>query len=379
MTDHHTPPLQSVYLDNNATTDLDPKVRRLMQLALKQFCGNPSSAHSVGAGSRHTVETCRHACARWLECRPEEVYFTSGATESNNMVLQGFIRQAHQQGRKPRVLVAPIEHVSVLNPLRQCHDTIELVECPVDSQGRVDPLVVESLIVQHRIELLSVALVNHEVGTVQDLQALARVAHRHGVLVHSDYTQAVGKFPVFPEVDAVSFSAHKFYGPKGVGGLVVRAHARPRLAQLMFGGDQEMQLRPGTENVLGIVGLTAALELAVRRRTPDLRHLDRLALRLCRGLTAQHIPYVVNSASAIALNLSFPHSKLSSDELLQRLSTAGICVSKGAACKSRTRQDSYVLAAMGVTPQGPNIRVGLGRFNRAADVDVLLHALHQLL
>lgn len=374
-----------IYLDNNATTDLDPQVRTLMNLSLKQFCGNPSSAHTEGTGSRQVLETCRKACAQWLPCQPDEMYFTSGATEANNLVLQGFIRHALQEGRKPRILCSPIEHVSVLNPLRHYRDAIDLWECPVLNRstdapnGYIDPATVERMVVEHRIELVSIALVNHEIGTIQDLQAIAAAAHRHGAWVHSDYTQAVGKFPVFPDVDAISFSAHKFYGPKGVGGLMVRTALRPHLIQLMFGGDQEMQLRPGTENVLGIVGLTAALELAVRRRETDLRHLDRLAHRLSQGLRQNHIPHHVHSASNWAINLSFPQSTLTSDELLHQLSQRHICVSKGAACKSRTKQASYVLAAVGITPKGPNIRIGIGRFNRRKDIDALVLTLKQVL
>lgn len=378
-------PTPLVYLDNNATTDLDPQVRTLMNLSLKQFCGNPSSSHTEGTGSRHVLETCRKACAQLLTCQPDELYFTSGATEANNIVLQGFIRQALRHGRKPRILCSPIEHVSVLNPLRHYQDAIELWECPVLNRstdapnGYIDPSTVEQLIVAHKIELVSVALVNHEIGTIQALQAIAQAAHRHGAWVHSDYTQAVGKFPVFPEVDALSFSAHKFYGPKGVGGLMIRSTLRPHLDQLMFGGDQEMQLRPGTENVLGIVGMTAALELAVRRRDADRSHLDRLTRRLSLSLQQNHIPYHVHSASNLAINLSFPQSQLTSDALLQQLSQRHICVSKGAACKSRTKQASYVLAAVGIHPQGPNIRIGIGRFNRRKDIEALVHALKQVL
>ena len=160
---------------------------------------------------------------------------------------------------------------------------------------------------------------------------------------------------------------------------MIRSTLRPHLDQLMFGGDQEMQLRPGTENVLGIVGLTAALELAVRRRDADHSHLDRLTRRLSLSLQQNHIPYHVHSASNLAINLSFPQSQLTSDALLQQLSQRHICVSKGAACKSRTKQASYVLAAVGIHPQGPNIRIGIGRFNRRKDIEALVHALKQVL
>lgn len=376
---------QNVYLDNNATTDVDPKVRTLMNLSLKQFCGNPSSAHTEGTSSRQTVETCRQACAQMLNCQPEEMYFTSGATEANNIVLLGFIQKALQEGRRPRILCSPLEHVSVLNPLRHYQHAIDLVECPVTQaphqpHGSVDPEAVERLIVEHHIELVTIALVNHEIGTVQsDLQRIAQFAHRHGAFVHSDYTQAVGKFPVLAELDAISFSAHKFYGPKGVGGLMLRQRARPHIHQIMFGGDQEMKLRPGTENVLGIVGLTAALELTLSRREQDQRHLDRLARRFFRGLKHHHVAHQINSASHIALNVTFPESKLTSDELIQKLSSHGICVSKGAACKSRTKHESYVLAAVGIVPQGPTIRIGIGRFNRPSDLDTLVQTLRKLL
>lgn len=367
----------TIFLDHNSTTELDPKVKSIMKQSMRRFCGNPSSSHVEGTTSRQTLETCRQVCARLLGCHEHEMYFTSGATESNNIVLQGFIRHCLSKGHRPRILCSPIEHVSVLNPLRHFKDQIDLYECPVDSHGYVSPSDIEQMVVEFKIDLVTVAMVNHEIGTIQPIAEIARVVKRHGAFMHSDYTQAIGRFPIPKDVDSVSFSAHKFYGPPGVGGLVLKNQSM--IDQITFGGDQEMKLRPGTENVLGVVGMTAALQLTIDRREKDFRHLDRLAKRLLKELDAHKIPYVLNSASYIAINLTFPQFKLTSDELLTRLSDHGVCVSKGAACKSRTKQESYVLAAIGVQPKGPTIRVGIGRYNKTKDIDTFIKILERVL
>jgi cysteine desulfurase len=378
--------ISRIYLDNNATTRIDPKVVRVVTTATRQFAANPSSTHEEGASTRKMVETCRIACADVLHVKPDELYFTSGATESNNIVIQGFINHAIANGHRPRVLCSPIEHVSVLNPLRYFHKTgkIELLECPVENEasghpnGFIVPTKVEKLIVDHKIDFVSIVAVNHEIGTVQALKEIAKIARKHGAFMHSDYTQAIGKLPVFADLDAVSFSAHKFYGPKGVGGLVLRTRARHTVDQLSYGGDQEMKLRPGTENPVGILGMTEALQIACVRRELDLRHLDRLAKMLFSELTRASIAYTVNSSTPFAINITLL-SPMTSDELLRRLSDKHICVSKGAACKSRTKQESYVLAAVGIKPSGPTIRIGIGRFNRRKDIAGLVTALQEIL
>jgi cysteine desulfurase len=333
-----------IYLDNNATTPLLPAVAEAMRPFLTEVYGNPASSHAAGRRARRGLEDARERTAALLGAHPDEVVFTSGATESNNLAVLGLA------GDPPaRLLASPVEHPSVLEPLRhltQAGFTLDLV--PVDARGLVpveslpDPLPPDT-------RLVSVMLANHETGALQPVGALAgRVGHR--ALFHCDAVQASGKVPVDFHalgVASLSVSAHKFHGPKGVGALLVRrgVKLRPRA----WGGHQQQGRRPGTEPVALAVGLAAALEIAHQERDQRLASVCRLRERFLGHLRAHVAPVVVNGPEdglPHTLNLSFP--PLPADLLLMSLDLAGVACSTGSACSSGSLLPSPVLRAMRV-------------------------------
>jgi cysteine desulfurase len=335
-----------VYLDNNATTPLLPAAAEAMRPFLTDVYANPASSHAAGRRARRALEDARERTAALLGGRPDEVVFTSGATEANNLGLFGLA------GAPPgRLLASPVEHPSVLEPLRHLTAAgFSLDLLAVDARGIVST---ESLndALRPATQLLAVMLANHETGAVQPVAelaaALAGRAH-----FHCDAVQAAGKVAVDFRtlgVDTLSVSAHKFHGPKGVGALLVRRGVR--LTPRAFGGHQQQGLRPGTEPVALAVGLAAALDIAVRERDERLALVRRLRQRFLDHLRLYAPPLVVNSPDdgvPHTLNISFP--PLKADLLLMSLDLAGVACSTGSACSSGSLLPSPVLQAMGVPP-----------------------------
>ncbi|MCZ2342911.1 MAG: cysteine desulfurase [Bacteroidales bacterium] len=336
-----------LYLDYNATTPLRPGVWEAMRPALEAF-GNPASAHTVGRKARQLLETAREQVAARLGAQPEEVTFTSGATEANNLALFGLI------GPTPcQMLASPLEHPCILEPLRilaQRGHTVDWL--PVTPRGQVEPAAVLARITDDT-RLVCLMLANHETGAIQPVRTIAR-ALPQTVFLHCDAAQAVGKIPVhFPDlgVTTLSVSAHKFGGPKGVGVLLTRAGVK--LHPLLFGGHQQGGRRPGTEPVALVLGLAQALELACADREADAEKLQRLRSRFLEQLLAAVPPVVPNSPAPGdpdglpgTLNLSFPGCR--SDLLLMRCDLAGVACSTGSACSSGSLLPSPVLQAMQV-------------------------------
>ncbi|HZV05750.1 MAG TPA: cysteine desulfurase family protein [Gemmataceae bacterium] len=345
--------MDCIYLDNNATTPMLPVVWESMRPYLTEEFGNPASAHTAGRRARRALEDARESIAAHLGAESDEVIFTSGATEANNLALFGLC------GDPPAHLIAsPIEHPAVAEPLRQlAKEGFILDLLPVDSQGRVHAASLANRL-RPETRLVAVMLVNHEVGTLQPIRSVTEslrdwAGSRGGIAphFHCDATQAAGKIPVhFHElgVDTLALSAHKFHGPKGIGALLLRrgVKLRPRT----WGGHQQHGRRPGTEPVALAVGFARALDCACREMKERLAHVCRLRERFLAQLRANAAPVVLNGPDdgvPHTINLSFPGLK--ADLLLMNLDLAGVACSTGSACSSGSLLPSPVLQAMGAT------------------------------
>jgi cysteine desulfurase len=358
--------MDPIYLDNNATTPLLPAVWEAMAPYALQAYGNPASAHSFGRKARRALEDARERVAVLLDAHADEVIFTSGATEANNFALLGAVGPASHrsllpktdealvlprsggEGSAPHLLASPLEHPSVVEPLAQLVERgFALNHLPVSDKGIIVDNVLVNLL-RPETCLVAVQLVNHEMGAIQPIAALAR-GLPPSVRFHCDATQAVGKLPVrFHElgVTSLALSAHKFHGPKGIGALLLRRGTS--LTPRTFGGHQQQGRRPGTEPVALVVGLAAALDLAISEMQIRFNHVLTLRLRLLDALRRGAAPVVLNGPESEGvphcLNLSFP--SLRADLLLMRLDLAGVLCSAGSACSSGSLLPSPVLRAL---------------------------------
>jgi cysteine desulfurase len=366
--------VSAIYLDHAATTPLDPEVRRAILPWLGEFFGNPSSAHGHGRRARAAVDDARDRVASAAGCASREVVLTSGGTEADNLALRGVLeRWGAERGR--HLVVSAVEHEAVFATARGLAKSgraeLTVVEC--DRAGRIDPAVVASAVRPDTV-LVSVMLANNEVGTVQDVPAIAAAvrARNPRSLVHTDAVQALGRLPLglgALGVDLLSLSAHKAYGPQGVGALVARHGVFP--AAQITGGGQERERRSGTENVAGVVGFGVAAELAERRRETDAAELSRLAGRLTDLLTESVPGLEATGDPAVRLPglCSFVVRGCRSELLLAVLDELGVSASAGSACSSGAPVPSHVLAAMGFGAlAGSALRLSLGRSTTGAEV-----------
>ena len=358
---------ETIYLDHSATTPLDPEVRRAMLPWLGEQFGNPSSIHERGRRARAAVDEARDRVAAAAGCAPREVIFTSGGTEADNLALRGVVdRWGPERGR--HLVVSAVEHEAVLTTAQALVDAgrAEVSVTGCDRVGRVDPAAVAAAVRPDTV-LVSVMLANNEVGTIQDLPAIAAAARARNpsLLVHTDAIQALGKLPLGLDalgVDLISLSAHKAYGPQGVGALLARHGVFPT-AQIT-GGGQERGRRSGTENVAGITGFGVAAELAERRREADFRHLSLLAGRLANLLTSRidGLEPTGDRERRLPGLGSFVVAGCRSDLLLAVLDELLVCASAGSACSSGAPVPSHVLEAMGYGERsGCALRLSLGR------------------
>jgi cysteine desulfurase len=366
-----------VYLDHHATTPLDPRVLAAMMPYLAGKFGNPASrGHQFGWEAEQAVEESRRQIARLIGATPREIVFTSGATEANNLALKG-VAEAYA-GKGDHIVTCAIEHHAVLDVChkleqRGAHVTL----LPVNRDGRVDPAAVEAAIGERTV-LVSIMYANNEVGTIQPIAEIGRICRERGVLFHSDAAQAVGKVPVNVDrdhIDLLSMSAHKMYGPKGVGALYVRRRdPGVQLTAQQDGGGHEGGMRSGTLNVPGIVGLAEACAICGREMEQETARLSRLRDRLRARLEAELEEVSVNGSLAHRLpqnlNMSFAH--VEAESLMMGM--PGVAVSSVSACSSAAPagpEPSYVLKAMGVADDAARtaIRFGLGRFNTEEEVD----------
>lgn len=367
-----------IYLDYAATTPPHPQVRQAMLGALDEAWGNPSSMHWAGRAARALVDEARAAVAAALGAPPEAICFTSGATEANNLALLGALRR---RGRGHLITTA-IEHHAGLHAAQQLErEGYSVTYLPVDGQGRVDPGDVRRAL-RPDTALISVMFVNNETGAIQPVAEIGRLAREHGVLFHTDAVQALGLLDVDVDAlgaDLVSLSAHKLYGPKGIGALYIRPGIE--LAAIGYGGAQERQRRPGTENVPGIVGLGTAVALAQAAKPAERRRLAALRAQLAAGLLARFRGARLNgpadpaAAAPHILSVSFPETD--GEMLLFRLNAAGVAASLGSACTSTSIEPSHVLTAMGLPVEQieGTLRLSLGRLTTAAEIDAVLACL----
>jgi cysteine desulfurase len=369
--------MAKIYLDNNATTRTDPRVVEAMLPYFTEHYGNAASlTHCFGQEADEAVEQARQQVADLIGAHPREIIFTSGATESNNLVLKGVAAMYRPNG--DHIITAATEHKAVLDPLRRLgREGVQITILPVDAYGRVTVEQVAQALTPRTV-LVSIMAANNEIGTLQPIRALGRLCKEHGVLFHSDAAQAAGKVPLDVEdmgIDLLSLSAHKMYGPKGVGALYVRRRdPRVRLEPQMDGGGQERGLRSGTSNVPGIVGFGVACELCRQEMASESVRLTDLRERLRQGIQEQLSDVTSNGHPTERLpgnlNLSFAHIK--GEALLMALHD--IAVSSGSACTTASIEPSYVLKAVGLDDElaHGSIRFGLGRFNTMEEVDTVV-------
>jgi len=363
-----------VYLDYNATTPVDPQVLACMLPYFTERFGNPSSkGHRYGLEAEAAVEVAREQLAVLLGAEPENLIFTSGATEALNLAIKGVAQALAHRGR--HVVTVQTEHAAVLEACRAlARRGWEVTYLPVDAEGRLDMAVLEAALRPDTV-LLCVMWANNETGVLHPIPAIAQLARDRGVPLLVDATQAVGKIPVqVTGIDLLACSAHKFYGPKGVGALYVRRKPELRLQPLLDGGGQEQGLRSGTLNVPGIVGMGAAAVRAAEVMAEEMSRLQALRDRLEQGLQGALSGVRVNGAGAPRLpqTSSITFEGVRADRLLAAVRT--LALSAGSACGSGRGKPSHVLRAMGCTDTEAQatIRISLGRFTTAADIDYAL-------
>ena len=368
-----------IYFDHNATTPVNPAVLEVVVRVLRDDFGNASSVHHFGQRAKAVLDDARSAVSALIGGEPSEVVFTSGGTEADNFALRGVAEALEPTGRK-HLIATTIEHEAVLVTLRALARrgwTVTLL--PVGTSGIVAPDALQAAITP-ATALVSVMHANNEIGTIQPIAELAKIAHAAGALCHTDAVQTTGKIPVNVRdlgVDLLSLSAHKFYGPKGVGALWIKRGTR--VAAILTGGKHERSRRAGTENVAGIAGLGAAAQLAMKKLASESTRLDTLRNRIEEAvlvtvpgtaINGDRQPRVPNTT-----NISF--EGIEAESLLIALDLEGIAVSTGSACSSGTLEPSHVLRAMGLSSHRTqnSIRISLGAANTDADADAFLQKL----
>jgi cysteine desulfurase len=372
-----------IYLDHSATTAVDARVVEAMTPFWAEAYGNPASIYGLGRRAAAALEDARRRIARIINCQPAEIILTSCGTESDNLALRGVALAAAARGKR-HIITAPTEHHAVLHTVTDLveHFDCEVTYLPVDRHGLVDPAAVAEAI-RPDTALISVMTANNEVGTIQPIAEIGALARGRGVPFHTDAVQAGGNLSLDVEalqVDLLALSAHKFYGPKGVGLLYVRRGVR--LLPVQTGGGQERGQRSGTENVPYIVGMAAALELAQVEREAETPRLTALRDRLIRGLMAR-IPGITltgHPTQRLPGHASLLAAGVEAEALLIALDLAGIAASSGSACATGAPTPSHVLTAMGIAPQEAMgaLRLTLGRENTESDVDVVIEKLTQI-
>ena len=373
-------PRPTVYLDHAATTAVDPRVVEAMLPYFTEKYGNASSIYRLGREAASTMDEARRTVGGILNCEPREVIFTSCGTESDNLALRGvaFVRRRR---RRDQIITSPIEHHGVSHTVEQLTREFgfEMVTLPVDGYGMVDPADVEAAITD-RTTLISIMYANNEVGTIEPVAEIGAIAREHGVPFHTDAVQAGGSLSLDVEelkVDFLSLSAHKFYGPKGVGVLYARRGV-PFLP-MQTGGAHEGKQRAGTENIPYIVGLATALKLAYQMQPRENERISALRDRLIEGIL-DHIPHAQltgHPTQRLPNSASFVFQFIEGESILLNLDLKGVAASSGSACTSASLEPSHVLLAMGIPVEVAHgsLRLTLGRENTVEDVDYVLEIL----
>lgn len=368
-----------IYLDNNATTRPLPKVIEAMNSALQDCWANPSSKHALGQAAKSDLIAARGVIAAFVGAQPNEVVFTSGATEANVQVLNGVLQRP---GVPRRIILSCVEHAAFIKAaMRLRQDGVEVVLLPVDRAGQVEIAALNEAL-QQEAALISVMAANNETGVLQPIEEIAAIARQHQIPMHVDATQMLGKLPLSFAgwgIDLMSVSAHKLHGPKGVGALVIR---KGLLWPPLMAGQQERGRRGGTENVPGIVGFAAAVHHANETLMPEAYRLNGLRETFEAMLLQQVVGITIYGYSSTRLpnTVCLTIAGLSSDKILERLERKGIYASSGAACSSAGTEPSHVLLSMGVPSRVAMnaVRLSLGLDNTLADLQQVVDVLQEL-
>ncbi len=358
-----------IYLDNNATTPLDPRVLEVMMPYLTDLYGNASSSHLMGKRVKQAVDKARGQVGDLIDANPEDIVFTAGATEAINLAIRGVVRQS---GSEPtHIITVATEHPAVLDTCRYLETTgVQVTYLGVNREGYIDLQELEDAFQENTL-LVCVMAVNNETGVIQDIGRIKEITHVHGALFMTDATQALGKYGIWADgIDLMAFSAHKFYGPKGVGGLYI--NPRLRLQPLIFGGGHERELRSGTLNVPGIIGMGVAAEYANKERVENIVESEWLRDRLENELLQIEDTSVNGGKLRLPTTTNICFHGVDNEALM--LNLKNICVSNGSACHSFTMEPSHVLLAMGLSREEANssIRFSVGRFNTIDEINAAI-------
>lgn len=364
--------MRQVYLDNSATTPIKGDVLKEMLPFLTEHFGNASSLYTPGLVARRALDEAREKVAALINAKANEVYFTGCGSESDNWVLKGVASSLKSKGN--HIITTVTEHPAMLRTCEYLEKNgYEVTYLGIDDQGRLNPAELEAAIKDTTI-LVSIMMVNNEIGTIHPIKELAAIAKKHGVLFHTDAVQALGNVPIDVKdlgVDFLSMSAHKIYGPKGVGGLYIRRGAK--IGTLIFGGGQESGKRAGTENVAGIVGFGKAAELALNSLDEHIKHSTEIRNYLAEKLTAEIPDVIINGSmdNRHPGNLNVTFKYIEGESILIQLDACGICISTGSACSSKSLKPSHVLSALGVPVEliHGTVRFSVGDFTTKEDID----------
>lgn len=373
--------MKNVYLDNSATTRMDSSVLEEMIPFLSDNYGNASSVYSIGRLSKKAIEDSREKVANILNCRPDEIYFTSGGSESDNTAIKGISRANREKGK--HIITSKIEHLAVLDTCKKLEeDGFEVTYLDVDEYGRINLDELKSSIRKDTI-LISIMYANNEVGTIQQISQIGKIAKENNIYFHTDAVQAIGSVKIDVQaqnIDSLSLSAHKFYGPKGIGILYVKKDIK--FEKFIDGGHQERNKRAGTENVANIVGLAKALEMAYDKLEEHTLKISQLR-DYYENSVKESIPNIkingdINDRLPGNSNISF--IGVNGQDLLLNLDMMEICVSSGSACTSGSINASHVLMALGLDEDiaRSSIRVSIGKYNTKEDIDYLVKNLIEI-
>ncbi len=373
--------MNRIYMDHAATTPLHPEVIREMHFFMENHFGNPSSIHAFGREAMNAVGTARSRVANAIGAKAGEIFFTSGGTEADNLAILGTAWKYQKRGR--HLITTAIEHPAVLEPLQHlAKQGFEVTILPVDEAGLVAPEDVRKAIKKDTI-LVSIMHANNEIGTIQPLSAISEFTRPQNILLHTDAVQSFGKIPVDVSqlgVDLLSLSAHKAHGPKGVGAIYLREGLR--IPPIFRGGGQEENLRPGTENTIGIVGFGLAAVKAIEEMPTVMSRINKLKDKLINGINSSIPKARLNGAKNGRLpnNINFSFAHIEGESLVMSLDIKGIAGSSGSACSSRSLKASRTLEAIGLSHElmHGSLRLSLGRDNTEEEVDYVLAELPQI-
>lgn len=369
-----------IYMDNNATTPLDPKVCEKMSQFLKEYFGNPSSLYPIGRKVKEIITEAREIIAKALGTKRTEIIFTGSGTEADNFSIRGVLDACPE---KNEFITSAIEHPAVIETAIYLEKKgMKVIYVPVDQYGIIDLDFLKDSITP-QTALISIMHANNELGTIQPVETVVKIAKEKKVLVHTDAVQSFGKINVNVDklgVDLLSISAHKLYGPKGIGALYIRKGTN--ILPLIYGGHQERQIRAGTENTAGIVGFGEAVRILLERGERDKKRIEKLADRLKKGIEEKipKLKFNGHEKNRIKGTLNISFLGLEAEAILLALATKEIYVSTGSACSEGSEETSHVLSAIGLKPDvaRSSIRMSLGRFNLEEDIDIVLCELPEM-